>query len=301
MCLNRNSNIPSQEKFTFFWKGEFSQFYPAKIVVDNITYSTNEQYMMAGKAILFNDRDTLLKIMNTSNPREQKALGREVKNFDKDKWEAEAKNIVYKGNYAKFTQHPTLQKMLLATAGTTLVEASPKDAIWGIALSEDDPRAQDRATWQGRNWLGEVLTEVRNDIMMEDIVSGGVPDDKPSDTNEVDQKLIEELEQKVKDLCSEADLAQVKYMDAISNFTFKTGVQLTNSTSKYLKLISKLTAISLINDYENIELKASRGVSVVGGRFGPAREIKPSGKECAKILLYSGMDKYHEDIPTDYV
>jgi predicted NAD-dependent protein-ADP-ribosyltransferase YbiA (DUF1768 family) len=35
------------------------------------------------------------------------------------------------------------------------------DQLWGIGLSEKDPRALNRSTWRGRNWLGEVLTIVR--------------------------------------------------------------------------------------------------------------------------------------------
>ena len=61
----------------------------------------------------------------------------------------------------KFSQDSRLLKKLHATAGSTLVEASPVDSIRGIGLAADDPRAIDRSTWRGRNWLGEVLTAVR--------------------------------------------------------------------------------------------------------------------------------------------
>jgi ribA/ribD-fused uncharacterized protein len=106
--------------------------------------------------------------MSTTDPREQKKIGREVKNFDKKKWDQKVKDIVFRGNMAKFTQNEDLKKKLLATAGTTLVEASPHDKIWGIGLAETDPKAQKRETWLGTNWLGEVLTEVREAIIEED-------------------------------------------------------------------------------------------------------------------------------------
>ena len=42
-----------------------------------------------------------------------------------------------------------------------LVEASPLDAVWGIGLAADDPRAEDPAAWLGHNLLGFALADVR--------------------------------------------------------------------------------------------------------------------------------------------
>jgi predicted NAD-dependent protein-ADP-ribosyltransferase YbiA (DUF1768 family) len=42
-----------------------------------------------------------------------------------------------------------------------LVEASPVDAIWGIGLAADDPRASQPAQWPGLNLLGFALMAVR--------------------------------------------------------------------------------------------------------------------------------------------
>lgn len=156
------------EKFTFFWGGEFSQWYPSFFTIDGIEYNCAEQYMMAKKAMLFKDDETLKKIMNTTSPRDQKIYGREVKNFNVDVWNANCKQFVKEGSFAKFTQNEDLKKVLFASAGTTLVEASPKDKIWGIGLHESDPRVQDRKTWEGTNWLGEILTEVRDQLMKDE-------------------------------------------------------------------------------------------------------------------------------------
>ena len=155
------------EKFTFFWRGPFSQWTSSPFEVDGIWFNCAEQFMMAEKARLFSDTDTLVKIMAATSPKEQKRLGREVQGFDKEKWDAQAREIVYRGNYAKYKQNDDLRAELFATAGTTLVEASPVDKIWGIGLAADDDDAQDRSTWRGLNWLGEVLTKVRDDLMKE--------------------------------------------------------------------------------------------------------------------------------------
>lgn len=156
------------EKFTFFWDGPFSQWYLSKFTIDEIEYNCCEQFMMAEKARFFNDEETLKKIMASINPKEQKKLGREVRGFLVSEWEYVACNIVYKGNLAKFTQNKKLKELLLNTKGTILVEASPYDKIWGIGLSENDPRSLDRNQWLGKNWLGEVLTKVREQIINED-------------------------------------------------------------------------------------------------------------------------------------
>lgn len=153
------------EKFTLFWRGPFSQWHSSSFIVYGTLYNCAEQFMMASKARLFNDQRTLEKIMNEDSPKIQKALGREVKNFVESEWNAVARLFVYRGNMAKFSQNPKLCEKLVATKGTTLVEASPVDRIWGIGLSEDNPDALDRTKWRGKNWLGETLTKVRDDIM----------------------------------------------------------------------------------------------------------------------------------------
>ena len=153
------------EKFTFFWSGPFSNWHPSPFEIDGVMYNCSEQWMMAEKARLFEDKESLSKILSAADPQDQKAYGRRVKNFDKVKWEKIAKDVVYEGCHAKFTQNPDLKEALLNTEGTTLVEASPEDFIWGIGLRKTDSSALDRATWLGQNWLGEVLTKLRNDLI----------------------------------------------------------------------------------------------------------------------------------------
>ncbi|MCG7384480.1 NADAR family protein [Paenibacillus sp. ACRRY] len=154
------------EKFTFFWRtaSPFSQWHPADFTVNGISYTSAEQYMMHQKALLFGDQAMGDKILKASSASVQKKLGRQVAGFDQKIWEANCKRIVYEGNQAKFTQNEDLLAALLATRGTTLVEASPDDRIWGVGLAEEDPRIRHRRTWRGTNWLGEILTRLRDEI-----------------------------------------------------------------------------------------------------------------------------------------
>jgi ribA/ribD-fused uncharacterized protein len=71
---------------------------------------------------------------------------------------------VYAGNWAKFIQNNGLRKKLLATKNSTLVEANPKDIIWGVGLSENDPNIANPNCWRGQNLLGEILMQVRTEI-----------------------------------------------------------------------------------------------------------------------------------------
>ena len=171
-----------------FLTNKLSQWTKSKFEITGIVYNCCEQWMMAEKARLFKDDATLAKIMKVDPanpdvatdfpdgrmfekwndyPRIQKALGREVKGFNQEAWEKVAQDVVYRGNYAKFTQDAGLWAFLDATGDDILAEANPRDPIWGIGLGRDDPRALDQATWQGKNWLGVALMKVRAKIREE--------------------------------------------------------------------------------------------------------------------------------------
>lgn len=162
-------------KYLFFWKPVIeegritesclSQWWMCNFVVDGITYSCTEQYMMAEKARLFHDEAMLEKIMETKYPREMKAYGRAVQNFDVEVWDDRAYAIVKKGNIAKFSQNPDLWNYLKQSKGRILVEASPLDRIWGIGLGKNNENAQNPLKWRGKNLLGFALTEVRDYLL----------------------------------------------------------------------------------------------------------------------------------------
>jgi ribA/ribD-fused uncharacterized protein len=141
--------------------GCLSQWWNSKFVVDEIRYNSAEQFMMAEKARLFKDNETLSKILETRNPLKAKQLGRQVRNFNINIWEKESINIVFKGNLEKFNQNPDLKKYLLATGKKILAETNPQDPIWGIGISENDEHVKNPLMWKGQNLLGFVLMEVR--------------------------------------------------------------------------------------------------------------------------------------------
>ncbi|KAL8954146.1 MAG: hypothetical protein Q9222_000029 [Ikaeria aurantiellina] len=130
-----------------------------------MTFWTTEQYMMYHKAIVFKDTDTANEIMLAETPKEQKALGRKVKNFDNKIWNKHREGVVEEGNWNKFCNSKEgneLKEMLVATGDRELVEASPFDKIGGIGYGAHKAEAN-RSKW-GANLLGKALMRVRDRI-----------------------------------------------------------------------------------------------------------------------------------------
>lgn len=145
-----------------FWGGECSNWYKSNFSLDGMSFNCVEQFMMYKKAQTFGDQNIANQIMKTSDPAIQKKLGRKVSNFDAVIWSNVSRDIVFRGLMAKFTQIKSLNEFLMSFDPlVTFVEASPYDKIWGIGLGEGDPRAADPNQWQGTNWLGDLITEVR--------------------------------------------------------------------------------------------------------------------------------------------
>ncbi len=163
-------------KFLFFWghaadghinEACLSQWWKCAFQVEGVEYSCAEQFMMAEKARMFGDEAMLAEIMKASHPKEMKGYGRAVSGFDKEAWDSACYGIVKRGNLAKFSQNPELLEFLLTTKNRILVEASPRDRIWGIGMGKANPDAQCPLKWRGTNLLGFALTEVRDQLLME--------------------------------------------------------------------------------------------------------------------------------------
>lgn len=166
-----------------FWghtKGEgtvgkecLSQWYPCKFkepikdikgnTVQEVNYFCAEQYMMAHKALLFNDLDSFNKIRDSRTAKECKQLGRQVKNFNQKFWDAHKFDLVVNGNILKFSQNPELANYLSSTGKKVILEASPYDRIWGIGYSKDEAW-NNRNNW-GQNLLGKALMVVRENLL----------------------------------------------------------------------------------------------------------------------------------------
>lgn len=144
--------------------GYLSNWYASPFTVDDVAFSSVEQFMMYRKAMRFCDEKAAQKICATNNPAEIKELGRQVLNYDERVWAGVRQIVVYEGLLAKFSQNEDLRDKLKATGKTVLAECAVKDLIWGVGLSMTDPNRFDTTKWKGQNLLGYTLMMVRERI-----------------------------------------------------------------------------------------------------------------------------------------
>ena len=189
--------MTTSDKYVFFFRASspFSNWHPSIFTVKEITFGSNEQFMMYCKAKLFNDeaiaeqvhafstsglmgkyiagkvsRDEILKHRMAEWSGEQKrikALGKKVKNFVEATWSEKCVPYVSRGAYEKFSQDPELHALILTKEGKQFVEASPYDRIWGVGLSANDPNIHDPSKWKGQNLLGKCLDRALETILLD--------------------------------------------------------------------------------------------------------------------------------------
>lgn len=186
-------SVQESTGFTYFFHltSPFSNFHPAKFEYKDLTFISNEQFMMYSKAKNFKDEVSAEKILKLNQTliakdfidgkitREQivnnkdwadewnklmmsvKKLGRGVQNYDDTLWTNKREKIVLFGARLKFTQNEDLKQVLLNTGNNFMIEASKYDKIWGIGLSEYDAKKTDPEKWPGLNLLGKILDDLK--------------------------------------------------------------------------------------------------------------------------------------------
>ena len=172
--LRKDFNAGKKIDFLFFYghtndkkevtKSSLSQWYIKDFKDNDIVFNCMEKYMMYNKALLFDDKDIANEILNNNQPKAIKELGRKVKNFDDEVWDKMKYQIVFTGNYYKFSQNTELRNFLLSTKNKVLAEASPYDRVWGIKMKYDDDNIKNPFCWKGENLLGFALMQVRDEI-----------------------------------------------------------------------------------------------------------------------------------------
>ena len=158
--------------------GFCSNWYHSDFVYAGTQYSCVEQYMMAQKVALSKRYDLLDRIMNETDPVVIKNLaGKDsFPEFIRIKtiWDNNCRHIVKRGIKAKFVQNPSLLHRLLDTGNALLAECAGQDKIWGIGINLHNPLWKDVSNWQGENYLGVTLMEVRSELRNEIALRGRI-------------------------------------------------------------------------------------------------------------------------------
>lgn len=126
-----------------------SNFYEVPVTVDDITYRNAEAAFQAQKCV---NEDDKLKFVDLDG-KAAKHLGRtvELRQDWNDVKYGIMKNIVFN----KFAQNADIALELFATDKAELIEGNVwNDTTWGVSLK----------TGKGKNWLGKILMEVREEL-----------------------------------------------------------------------------------------------------------------------------------------
>lgn len=130
--------------------GEFSNFALYPIKLKGKYWPTTEHYFQAQK---FAGTAQEEKIRKAKSPMLAAKLGRNRKIQIVKNWDNKKDNVMYETLRAKFTQHRDLQKLLLETGDSLLVEHTVFDNYWG-----------DRGDGSGKNRLGKLLMRLRTEL-----------------------------------------------------------------------------------------------------------------------------------------
>lgn len=144
--------------------GYLSNWYHSAFLIDDVEYTSMEQYMMYQKAIHFQDISIAEDILATQDVAQIKKLGRRVSGYNDHIWSGIRQIVVYEGLKAKFAQNDNLRKQLVETQDAILAECAVKDCVWGIGLSMHDPNRLNLEQWRGKNLLGYTLMMVRDGL-----------------------------------------------------------------------------------------------------------------------------------------
>lgn len=134
---------------------EFSNFYPAPIVIDSVTWPATEHYFQAMK--FPHDAAYMEKIRNDANPATAKSYGGNRSKKMRLDWEQVKESFMKIALRAKFTQHRQLKKLLLDTKNAFLEENTDRDTYW----------ANGGINGKGKNRLGHLLMELRTELLHE--------------------------------------------------------------------------------------------------------------------------------------
>ena len=140
-----------------------SNYHPCEYKLNNNNFTTSEQGYYTDKALHFGDKKTADAILVAKTPGKAKYLGKNIKNYVKEEWNKVKDSYMMANVKAKFQQNENLKAFLLNTGNTILAEASG-DKFWATGYRLRDWQLWDQNLWVGKNALGVMLQNVREQL-----------------------------------------------------------------------------------------------------------------------------------------
>jgi ribA/ribD-fused uncharacterized protein len=156
--------IKHYDTVTAFFGGAspLSNFFSCSISIDNVTYSSVEQYYQHQKCVFAENVESARRVKAATTPLACKRLGDAVK-VNNDQWMPVAMQEMHRAILAKFTQNARARAFLMQTKDSVLAEAT-LDKVWGTGLKLSDVNLGKQAKWNGKNRTGEILMRVRHEL-----------------------------------------------------------------------------------------------------------------------------------------
>ena len=155
--------------------GFLSMKWDVSLEIQDETFTSAFQALMASMAIYFEDEVNLQRILEATDPDEITYNYTDLPGDTDEnemKWNAKLKQLLYDINLAKFTQHPELGQKLIQTGSAKLGYYEPNENILGIGISIEKEQAKNPTKWSGQNWLGNALEQVRAQLLSTRMVQG---------------------------------------------------------------------------------------------------------------------------------
>jgi len=130
-----------------------SNFYPASVVYDGVTYITVEHAYQAAKSL-----DPVTRTLIAAQPTAARAKRQGGALALREGWDQIKFNIMEELLFQKFTPNSPLALKLLGTGDVQLIEGNYwHDLVWGQCFCA-------RHKWEGSNRLGGSLMHVRGEL-----------------------------------------------------------------------------------------------------------------------------------------
>lgn len=134
--------------------GCFSNFSLHSFEANGRRWKTSEHFFQAQKFL--NSPEHFDRVWMAKSPSDAALLGRDRNSPLRSDWESVKDSVMKQALLAKFRQNNLIQLILLSTDGKQLVEKTSNDYYWGCGSNNT-----------GRNMLGKLLMEVRDELKLE--------------------------------------------------------------------------------------------------------------------------------------